>query len=65
MNSNKTTPKDEPARHWIDGEWVGSSVLAKWATCYKGHLPCWASQPEEVPGGHLDHALSGTRQYPI
>jgi betaine-aldehyde dehydrogenase len=29
MNGNKTTPKVEPARHWIDGEWIGSSTVAK------------------------------------
>jgi betaine-aldehyde dehydrogenase len=29
MNSSKTAPKVEPARHWIDGEWVGSSTVAK------------------------------------
>src|SRR5579863_5928884 len=28
MNSGKTAPKDEPARHWINGEWVGSSTVA-------------------------------------
>src|SRR5580700_5451049 len=29
MNSSKTAPKVEPARHWINGEWVGSSAVAK------------------------------------
>jgi betaine-aldehyde dehydrogenase len=29
MNSSKTAPKVEPARHWINGEWVGSSTVAK------------------------------------
>src|SRR6266404_7281668 len=29
MNSSKTVPKVEPARHWINGEWVGSSAVAK------------------------------------
>jgi betaine-aldehyde dehydrogenase len=29
MNSSKTAPKVEPARHWINGEWVGSSTIAK------------------------------------
>jgi betaine-aldehyde dehydrogenase len=29
MNSSKTAPKVEPARHWVDGEWVGSSTVAK------------------------------------
>ena len=28
MNSIKTAPKVEPARHWIDGEWIGSSTVA-------------------------------------
>ena len=28
MNSGKTAPKVEPARHWINGEWVGSSTVA-------------------------------------
>ena len=29
MNSSKTAPKVEPARHWINSEWVGSSTVAK------------------------------------
>jgi len=29
MNSNKTAPKVEPARHWINGEWIGSSNVAE------------------------------------
>src|SRR5579863_9387208 len=29
MNSTKTAPKVEPARHWINGEWIGSSTVAK------------------------------------
>jgi acyl-CoA reductase-like NAD-dependent aldehyde dehydrogenase len=29
MNSSKTAKKVEPAHHWIDGEWVGSSTVAK------------------------------------
>jgi betaine-aldehyde dehydrogenase len=29
MNSSKTAPKVEPARHWINGEWIGSSTVAK------------------------------------
>jgi betaine-aldehyde dehydrogenase len=29
MNGNKTAPEPERARHWIDGEWVGSSTVAK------------------------------------
>lgn len=28
MNSGKTAPKVEPARHWINGEWIGSSAVA-------------------------------------
>jgi hypothetical protein len=28
MNSNKTVPKVEPARHWINREWIGSSTVA-------------------------------------
>ena len=28
MNSTKTAPKVEPARHWINGEWIGSSTIA-------------------------------------
>jgi betaine-aldehyde dehydrogenase len=28
MNRSKTVPKVEPARHWINGEWVGSSTVA-------------------------------------
>jgi betaine-aldehyde dehydrogenase len=28
MNSSKTAPNDEPARHWINGEWIGSSTVA-------------------------------------
>jgi len=28
MNSNKTVPKVGPARHWINGEWLGSSTVA-------------------------------------
>jgi hypothetical protein len=27
MNSSKTAPKAESARHWINGEWVGSSTV--------------------------------------
>jgi len=29
MNSNKTVAKAEPARHWINGEWISSSNLAE------------------------------------
>ena len=29
MNSSKTAPKVEPARHWINGAWIGSSTVAK------------------------------------
>src|SRR5882724_3203023 len=29
MNSNKTVPKVVPARHWINGEWISSSAVAK------------------------------------
>jgi acyl-CoA reductase-like NAD-dependent aldehyde dehydrogenase len=29
MNSSKTAQKVEPAHHWIDGEWVGSSTVTK------------------------------------
>ena len=29
MNSNKTAPQVERARHWIDGQWVGSSTVSK------------------------------------
>jgi len=28
MNSSKTAAKFEPARHWINGEWIGSSTVA-------------------------------------
>ena len=28
MNSSKTAPKVEATRHWINGEWVGSSTIA-------------------------------------
>jgi len=28
MNSSKTAAKVEPARHWINGEWIGSSTVA-------------------------------------
>src|SRR6266404_1648660 len=29
MNSNKTAPKIEPVRHWINGEWISSSTVAE------------------------------------
>lgn len=29
MNNNKTAPEVEPARHWINGEWIGSSTVAE------------------------------------
>jgi hypothetical protein len=29
MNSDKTAPKADPARHWINGEWISSSTVAK------------------------------------
>jgi betaine-aldehyde dehydrogenase len=29
MNSNKTVAKAEPARHWINGEWISSSNVAE------------------------------------
>ena len=29
MNSSKPAPGVEPARHWIDGEWISSSAVAK------------------------------------
>lgn len=29
MDKREITPGTEPARHWINGEWVGSSTLAK------------------------------------
>src|ERR1700745_3227012 len=28
MNSSKTALKVEPARHWINGEWIGSATVA-------------------------------------
>ena len=28
MNGSKTAPKAEPARHWINGEWVTSATVA-------------------------------------
>ena len=28
MNESKTAPKAEPARHWINGEWVSSATVA-------------------------------------
>jgi len=28
MHSNKAAPSVEPARHWINGEWIGSSTVA-------------------------------------
>ena len=29
MNSSKTVPEAEPARHWINAKWVGSSTVAR------------------------------------
>jgi hypothetical protein len=29
MNTNKTVTKVEAARHWINGEWVGSATIEK------------------------------------
>jgi hypothetical protein len=29
MNSSKTAAKVEPARHWINGEWISSSNVAE------------------------------------
>jgi betaine-aldehyde dehydrogenase len=29
MDKKETAPRIEPARHWINGEWVGSSTLAE------------------------------------
>jgi len=29
MSSSKTSPKVEPARHWINGEWISSSTVAE------------------------------------
>jgi hypothetical protein len=28
MNSSKIAPQVEPARHWINGQWIGSSAVA-------------------------------------
>ena len=28
MNSTKTAPDVEPARHWINGQWIGSATVA-------------------------------------
>jgi betaine-aldehyde dehydrogenase len=28
MSGNKTAPQVEPARHWINGEWIGSAAVA-------------------------------------
>src|SRR5260370_8311981 len=28
MNSSRTARRVEPARHWINGEWIGSSTVA-------------------------------------
>jgi hypothetical protein len=28
LNRNEITPGIEPARHWINGEWIGSSTVA-------------------------------------
>jgi betaine-aldehyde dehydrogenase len=29
MNSNETASKVQPARHWINGEWISSSTVAE------------------------------------
>jgi betaine-aldehyde dehydrogenase len=29
MNASKTSPKVEPARHWINGEWISSSTVGE------------------------------------
>jgi betaine-aldehyde dehydrogenase len=29
MSGNKTAPQVEPARHWINGEWIGSFTVAR------------------------------------
>jgi acyl-CoA reductase-like NAD-dependent aldehyde dehydrogenase len=29
MSSSNTSPKIEPARHWINGEWISSSTVAE------------------------------------
>src|SRR6266481_7260624 len=29
MNDDKVTPGVEPARHWINGEWLGSFTVAR------------------------------------
>ena len=38
MNSNKTAPKVEPARHWINDEWISSSNLAESVSPSTGEL---------------------------
>jgi betaine-aldehyde dehydrogenase len=38
MNSNKTAPKVEPARHWINGEWINSSNMAESVNPSTGEL---------------------------
>ena len=49
MNSSKTAPKAESTRHWINGEWVGSSAAGKSIShdCHP-ELTCaaWGFAPE-------------------
>jgi betaine-aldehyde dehydrogenase len=38
MNASKISPKVEPARHWINGEWVTSSTVAESASPSTGEV---------------------------
>src|SRR5579863_9753547 len=55
MAENKTAAGVEPARHWINGEWVGSATVAKSVSPSTGEV-----LGEYCAGGRAEAAASIT-----
>jgi hypothetical protein len=59
MDGNKPAPEIEPARHWIDGEWVGSLHSSKiHKTFYSGGARGVLGRRASRTGGH-NHLRAG------
>jgi betaine-aldehyde dehydrogenase len=55
MIGNKTAPKVEPARHWINGEWISSSTVAESVSPSTGEV-----LGQYSAGGRIEAAASIT-----
>lgn len=53
MCKSKMAPRLEPARHWIDGEWVGSSTVAQSMNPMLGQY---------AAGGRIEAAAANTNK---